>query len=82
MTSYTQPEIFGQFASEMFDSLHFSTKCATQYELNSSVAMATYWVPVLPQPRAQGPLLLGPGGNEVDLSYIEGFLCHPFGVPF
>ena len=33
----------------MFDSvLGDSTKCAPQYRLNSSAAMATYWVPDLP----------------------------------
>ena len=33
----------------MFDTFHQdSTKCALQYELNSSVTMATYWVPDLP----------------------------------
>ena len=38
-----------QFVSEMFDSLQYdSTKCAPQYELNSLVTMATYWVPDLP----------------------------------
>ena len=57
MTSYTQSDFFkydekrylSKFVSEMFDSLHYdSTKCAPQYELNSSVTMATYWVPDLP----------------------------------
>ena len=33
----------------MFDSLQYdSTKCAPQFELNSFVTMATYWVPDLP----------------------------------
>ena len=33
----------------MFDTLQYdSTKRAFQYELNSSVTMATYWVPDLP----------------------------------
>ena len=33
----------------MFDSVQEdSTKCAPQYRLNSSAAMATYWVPDLP----------------------------------
>ena len=37
-----------QSVSEMFDSLQYdSTNCAPQYELNSSVTMATYWVPDL-----------------------------------
>ena len=37
---------FGQFVSEMFDSLQQdSTKCAPEFELNSFVTMATYWVP-------------------------------------
>ena len=38
-----------QFVSEMFDTLQYdSTECALQYELASSVTMATYWVPDLP----------------------------------
>ena len=37
------------YYSEMFDSLQRdSTKCAPQFELNSFVTMATYWVPDLP----------------------------------
>ena len=52
MTSYTQTDekrYLSQFVTEMFDSLQYdSTKCAPQYELNSSVTMATYWVPDLP----------------------------------
>ena len=38
-----------QFVSEMIESLkQVSTKCAAQFELNSFVTMATYWVPDLP----------------------------------
>ena len=58
MTSYSQPDFdqiydikryLGQFESEMFDSLQQdSAKTAPQYEPNSSVTMATYWVPGLP----------------------------------
>ena len=57
MTSYTQPDFvqidekryLSQFVSEMFDTSQYdSTKCAFQYELNSSVTMTTYWVPDLP----------------------------------
>ena len=50
VTSYTQPKGYlSQFVSEMFDSLQYdSTKCAPQFELNSCVTMATYWVPDLP----------------------------------
>ena len=34
---------FGQFVSEMFDSLQWdSTKCTLQYKLDSFVTMATY----------------------------------------
>ena len=52
MTSYTQTNLIkydekrylGRFVSEMFDSLQ-STKCAPQFELNTFVTMATYWVP-------------------------------------
>ena len=63
MTSYAQPNFdqikydeeryLSQFVSEMFDSLQYdSTKCAPQYELNSFVTMATYWVPDLPNIKA------------------------------
>ena len=46
---YDGKRYFSQFVSEMFDSLQYdSTNCAPQYELKSSVTMATYWVPVLP----------------------------------
>ena len=39
----------GQFVSEVFDSLHQDrTKGAPQYVRKSFVAMATYWVPDLP----------------------------------
>ena len=49
MFKYDEKRYLSQFASEMFDSLQYdSTKCAFQYELNSSVTMATYWVPDLP----------------------------------
>ena len=38
-----------QFVSEMFDPLQYdSTKCASQFELNSFATMETYWVPDLP----------------------------------
>ena len=57
MMSYTQNPIliklievryFSQIVSEMLDSLqHGSVNCTTQYELNSFVTMATYWVPGL-----------------------------------
>ena len=56
MTSYSQPDLIkyddkrylSQLVSEMFDSLQQdSTKSAPQYELNSSVTMAAYWVPGL-----------------------------------
>ena len=53
MASYNQPNFvdfkydekryLSQFISEKFD----STKYAPQYDLNSSVTMATYWVPEL-----------------------------------
>ena len=43
---YDEQRYLGQFSSEMFDSLQYeSTMCASQYGLNSSVIMATYWVP-------------------------------------
>ena len=55
MTSYTQPSFdqikryLSQFVSEMFDSLQEdSTKCAPLFELNNFIAMATHWVPDLP----------------------------------
>ena len=57
MTSYTNQILIkydakrylSQFLSEMFDFLQYdSTKCAPQYECNSLVTMATYWVPDLP----------------------------------
>ena len=38
----------GQFVSEMIDSLQLDSKCAPQFELNSFVTMATYWVSDLP----------------------------------
>ena len=39
----------GQFVSEMIDSLRLdSTKYAPQFELNSFVTVATYWVSDLP----------------------------------
>ena len=38
-----------QFVSELCESVQEdSTKCAPQFELNSFVTMATYWVPELP----------------------------------
>ena len=67
ITSYTHQILFkydekrylSQFVSEMFDTLQYdSTKCALQYELNSSVTMATYWVPDLPISKAFWPPLL------------------------
>ena len=52
MTSYTQPNFadfkydekryLSQFESEMFE---IPLNNAPQYDLNSSVTMATYWVP-------------------------------------
>ena len=46
---FTVFKYLSQFTSEMFDTWqHDSTKCALQYEFNSSVTMATYWVPDLP----------------------------------
>ena len=51
MTSYTRPDFvqydeeryLSQFLSEMFDSSRYnSTKCALQYELNSSVTIIFY----------------------------------------
>ena len=43
---YDDERYLSQFVSEMFDSLQQdSTKSAPQYELNSFVTMATYWVP-------------------------------------
>ena len=55
MTLYTQPNLIkydkrylSQSVSEMFDSLQYdSTNCAPQFESNSFVTMATYWVPDL-----------------------------------
>ena len=56
MTSYSQPDLIeydkkrylSRFVSVMFDSLQQdSTKTAPQYEPNSFVTMATYWVPGL-----------------------------------
>ena len=46
---YDEKTYLSQFVSEIFYSLQQdSTKCTPQYELNSSVAMAPYWVPDLP----------------------------------
>ena len=39
---YDQKRYLSQFVSEMFDSLQQDS--ASQYELDSSVTMATYWV--------------------------------------
>ena len=57
MTSYTQPDfveimmkrdISANFYQKCLTLCNDSTKCALQYELSSSVTMATYWVPDLP----------------------------------
>ena len=46
---YDEKTYLSQFVSEMFDTLQYdSTKCALQYQFNSFVTMATYWVPDLP----------------------------------
>jgi len=46
---YNEERYLSQFVSEMFDSLQEdSTKCAPQYQLDSFVTMATYWVQDLP----------------------------------
>ena len=46
---YDEKRYLSQFVSEMFDFLQQgSTKYAPKYKLNSSVTMATYWVPDLP----------------------------------
>ena len=46
---YDDKRYLSQFVSEIFDSLQQdSTKSAPQYELNSFVTMARYWVPGLP----------------------------------
>ena len=38
-----------QYVSEIFDPLQKdSTKCAPQFEFNSFITIATYWVPDLP----------------------------------
>ena len=59
MTSYIQPDFvqiqvydekryLSQFVSEMFDFLQQgSVEYAPQYELKSSITMATHWVPDL-----------------------------------
>ena len=47
--SYDEKGYLSQFVSEMFDSLQWSSiKCSPQYELNSFVTMATYWVRDIP----------------------------------
>ena len=59
MTSYTQPHFdqikarhLSQFVSEMIDSWQEnSSRCSLQYERINCVAMATYWVPDLPNVR-------------------------------
>ena len=49
MQNYDEKRYLSQFVSEMFDSLQEdSTKCAPLFELNNFIAMATYWVPDLP----------------------------------
>jgi len=49
LIKYDEKRYLSQFVSEMFDFLQYdSTKCAPQYERNSLVTMATYWVPDLP----------------------------------
>ena len=46
-----------QFESEMFEN---SSKCVPQFELNSFVNMATYWVPDLPNIKGISGLLWHP----------------------
>ena len=49
LIKYDEKGCLSQFVSEMFDFLQWdSTKYAPQLELNSFVAMTTYWVPGLP----------------------------------
>jgi len=49
LIKYDEKRYLSQFVSEMFDSLQEdSTKCAPLFELNNFIAMATYWVPDLP----------------------------------
>ena len=55
---YDEKRYLSQFVSEMFHTLQKdSTKCALRYEPNSSVTMATYWVPDLPILKAFWPPL-------------------------
>ena len=49
LLKYNEKSYLSQFVSEMFDFWQKdSSTCAPQYELNSSVTMATNWVPDLP----------------------------------
>ena len=73
MTSYTQPNFdqiwwryLSQFVSKLFDSLQYdATKSAPQYEPNSFVTMATYWVPDLPNIKGTS------GTFSVPFSYLQ-----------
>ena len=66
----TKSLYLSQFVSEMVD----STKCAPQYELNSSVTMTTYSVPDLPILKA----FLATIGVTSQLSRLIG--DHPWGL--
>ena len=49
MIKYDGKTYLSQVVTQMFDSLQYdSTKCALQYECNSLITIATYWVPDLP----------------------------------
>ena len=59
MTAYTQPDFLQIWWKEISQPVCIrnvwffdSTKCTPQYELNSSVTIATYWVPDLPHTKS------------------------------
>ena len=65
MIKYDEKRYLSQFVLEMFDSLQEdSTKCAPLFELNNFIAMATYWVPDLPNIKDMAPL-------GVQFSYLQ-----------
>ena len=46
LVKYDKEKYLSRFESDVFD--YDCTKCASQYELNSFVTMAAYWLPDLP----------------------------------